>query len=198
VVPFADFWLIVNEALFGQPPRLAPAVSALRQRWSAILDLPPPAAASSCAADLRERVASHFPARPLPWPVAMHHSPDLMIAGAQAAAGGPLTWVLGEVHPSLISSRYATWLALHDDPEAVRAAARHDLGAAVVWLAETAENGGARTRLSNVLASPGDLARLRARLLRLRHRHRPGCRRVRRDRLPCRASGAAPRRNLRG
>jgi amino acid adenylation domain-containing protein len=159
VVPFADFWLIVNEALFGQPPRLIePAVSALRQRWSTILDLPADARRVQLRSDdLRERVASQFPAqRPL-WPMAMHHSPDLMIAGADAGAGGRLTWVLGEIHPSLISSRYATWLEFHDAPDAVRAAVRHDLAGPAVWMAETAENGGARTRLSNVLASPGDL-----------------------------------------
>jgi hypothetical protein len=89
--------------------------------------------------------------------MAVHHSPDLMIAGADAAAGGRLTWVLGEVHPSIVTSRYATWLEFHDAPDAFRAAMRHDLSGAAVWLAETAENGGTCTRQSNVVASPGDL-----------------------------------------
>src|SRR5258705_13660192 len=41
VVPFADFWLIVNDGLFRRSSVLIqPAVQALRERWSAILDLP--------------------------------------------------------------------------------------------------------------------------------------------------------------
>jgi hypothetical protein len=89
--------------------------------------------------------------------VAVHHSPDLMVAGARAASGGQLSWVLGEVHASIITLRHAPWIAFHDDPKAVRAAARHDLRGAAVWLAETAELGGTGAMQANALASPGDL-----------------------------------------
>jgi hypothetical protein len=89
--------------------------------------------------------------------MAVHHSPDLMIAGAEAAAGGPLTWVLGEVHPSIVTTRYATWLEFNDAPDAIHAAMRHDLRGAAVWFAETAEKGGTCTRLSNVLPLAEDL-----------------------------------------
>jgi hypothetical protein len=158
-VPFADFWLMANDVLFDQPPKLIePAVRELAQRWSAVLDLPPGARRVQLrAADLRERVAAQFPAEPLPWPMAVHHSPDLMIAGADAAADGPLTWVLGEVHPSIVTVRYATWLAFHDAPAALHAAMRHDLGGAAVWYAETGEKGGTSTRLCNVLPLAEDL-----------------------------------------
>jgi amino acid adenylation domain-containing protein len=158
VVPFADVWLLVNEALAEPAKLIEPAVAALRERWSVILDLPPGARRVQLrAADLAERVAAEFPAQPLPWPMAVHHSPDLMIAGADAAAGGRLTWVLGEVHPSMVTSRYAPWLAFHDDPDAVRAALRHDLHGAAVWFAETAELGGTGAQQANALSSPGDL-----------------------------------------
>ena len=158
-VPFADFWLFVNEALFGEPPPvIEPAMRALRQRWSAILDPPPGARrVQHRAADLRARVAAQFPARPAPWPMAVHHSPDLMIASAGAATGGPLTWVLGEVHPSIVTLRYATWLEFHDAPDALHAAMRHDLGGPAVWFAESGEKGGTSTRLSNVLPQADDL-----------------------------------------
>ncbi len=158
VVPLSDFWLLVNDEIFGQPPKLiTPAEEELRRRWAAVLDLPPDVRRVRLrAADLREKVKSQFPARRRPWPVAVYHSPDLMIAGADAAAGGPLTWVLGEVHPSLITVRYATWLEFYDGAGALRAATRHDLNGAGVWFAETAEYGGTCTRLSNVLPSDGD------------------------------------------
>ena len=157
VVPFADFWLLANDALFRPAQLLEPVVSALRQRWSAILQLPAGARRVQLrAAELRERVKSEFPAQPLPWPTAVHHSPDLMIGGADAATGGRLTWVLGEVHTSLVTTRYATWLAFHDAPETVQAAMRHDVTGSTVWMAETGETGGAGSRLANVLPSPGD------------------------------------------
>jgi hypothetical protein len=133
-------------------------MDAVRQRWSVILELPAGARRVQFrAADLRERVRAEFPAQPLPWPMAVHHSPDLMIAGADAATGGRLTWVLGEVHPSVITIRYATWLAFHPDADGLHAGMRHDMRGPAVWLAETGEIGGTSTRLSNVLPSPGDL-----------------------------------------
>jgi hypothetical protein len=157
VVPFVDVWMLVNDTLSDPLKLIEPAMSALEQRWSAILDLPPGGRrAQFRAAGLRERVMKEFPAQPLPWPMAVHHSPDLMIAGADAAAGGRLTWVLGEVHPSMVTMRYATWLEFHDAPDAVRAGLRHDLHGATVWFAETSELGGTGTQQANVLHSPGD------------------------------------------
>jgi|GEM_PF-532178 len=159
VVPFADVWLLGNDILFSDPPwPIGPVMDMLRQRWSAVLDLPPDGArrVELRSADLREQMSVQFPAQPRPWPTAVHHSPDLMIAGDRTA-DGRLTWVLGEVHPSVLTLRYSTWLELHHDPDAMRAAIRHDLNGTVVWLAETAEVHGSCMRLSNVAASPDDL-----------------------------------------
>ena len=158
VVPFTDFWILVNEALFGMPPVvIEPAVQELRRRWAAVLNLPPGARQVQLrSADLRERAASAFPARPLPWPMAVHHSPDLMIAGSDTAAGGKPTWVLGEVHPSIVTIRYANLLQFHGDLPGIQAAMRSDLSLPAIWIAETGEKGGTNTRLSNVVPSPGD------------------------------------------
>jgi amino acid adenylation domain-containing protein len=158
VVPFADVWMLVSEVLADPPKLIGPVMDAVRQRWSAILDLPAGARRVQFrAADLRERVTAEFPAQPLPWPMAVHQSPDLMIAGADAATGGQLTWVLGEVHPSVVTMRYATWLAFHPDADGIHAGMRHDLRGPAVWFAESGQIGGTSTRLSNVLPSPGDL-----------------------------------------
>jgi hypothetical protein len=158
VVPFADFWLLVNDVLFDPQRLIGPVIDELRQRWSAILHLPAGARRIQLrAADLVKRVRSELPTQPLPWPTAVYHSPDLMIAGAEAAAGGRFTWVLGEVHPGVVTSRPATWLAFHDDPDALHAAMRHDLRGPVVWVFQTDEAGGTCTRHSSVLPSPGDL-----------------------------------------
>ena len=154
IVPFADAWMLVSDVLADPPQLIEPVMSALRHRWAEILDLPPGARLVQLrAADLAEHVTSAFPAQPLPWPMAVHHSPDLMIAGA----GGRLTWVLGEVHPSVVTMRYATWQEFHDATDAVRAAVRHDLRGPTVWMAETGKIGGTHTRLCNVLSSPGDI-----------------------------------------
>jgi hypothetical protein len=70
---------------------------------------------------------------------------------------GDRLWVLGEIHPSLVTTRYASWLPFQDDPAATRAAFRHDLGGPAVFMAETGEEGGICARLANVLTSPDDL-----------------------------------------
>jgi amino acid adenylation domain-containing protein len=155
-VPFADFWLMANDALFDRPPALlAPALRALRRRWATLLPLGQVGQRVRLrSADLRERVAALFPRPPRLWPTAVHHSVDLLVAGV--ADGADLRWVLGELHPSLVTNRYASWVAFHDDPDALRAGMREDLGGGAVFAAETGVAGGTSARLSNALAAAGD------------------------------------------
>ena len=91
VVPFADFWLLVNDVLFDPQRLIGPVTDELRQRWSAILHLPAGARRIQLrAADLVKRVRSELPAQPLPWPTAVYHSPDLMIAGSGGRGWRPV------------------------------------------------------------------------------------------------------------
>jgi hypothetical protein len=161
VVPFADWWVLEHDAIFYErPPFIEPVLRELWQRWAMLLKLPAGARRVRLrATDLQEQAAAAFPAGPVPWPLAVHHSPDLMIAAPAPGTGGPLTWVLGEVHPGLMTSRYATWMEFHPQPATVSSAMRHDLRGPAVWLAETetAEYVGTSIRQAAVPPGPGDL-----------------------------------------
>ena len=161
-VPFADFWLLANEDIFDTSGAVSgPAVQDLQNRWSALLGLGASETGGQLrvsAADLTGPAAEAFPASPPPWPAAVHHSPDLMIADADPDADGgrAVTWVLGEVHPGMVTTRYASWMAFHPAPGAARAGLHLDLGGGTVFAAETAELGGPTARLSNALADARD------------------------------------------
>ena len=159
VVPFADWWLLESDALYRERPAfIEPAVRELRRRWAMLLDLPPDTSRvklHTAGNFLRERAAAAFPAGlPEPWPLAVHHSPVLMIAAARPGSGSPLTWVLGELHPGRVTSRYATLLAYHPAPAAVHAAIRHDLRGPAVWVAETETGKFSGTSIRQAVAPP--------------------------------------------
>ncbi|MCX4387916.1 amino acid adenylation domain-containing protein [Micromonospora peucetia] len=151
VVPLADFWLLAGEALFHPPERLtALLTAALHRRWADVLALPADRRRIRLtAADLAPAVATAFPPGRPGWPTARQHSPDLMRAGDE--------WVLGELHPGVNTLRYATWVAYHPEVDALRAALGRDVGAGVVYPAETGQEGGVPTRQSNGLTGPDDL-----------------------------------------
>jgi hypothetical protein len=152
VVPFADFWLRAGETIARPPARVTDLlIGALQRRWAEVLALPSDGTrrVRRTAADLAPAVAAAFPAGRPGWPTALQHSPDLMLAGDE--------WVLGELHPGVNTLRYATWVAYHPEPDALRAGMTSDLGAGVVYPAETGQEGGAPTRQSNALAGPDDL-----------------------------------------
>ena len=77
-----------------------------------------------------------------------------MIAAARPGSGSPLTWVLGELHPGRVTSRYATLLAYHPAPAAVHAAIRHDLRGPAVWVAETETGKFSGTSIRQAVAPP--------------------------------------------
>ncbi|MDG4765161.1 amino acid adenylation domain-containing protein [Solwaraspora sp. WMMD406] len=150
-VPLAEFWLIAGDLIFNPPAELVdPLQRALRQRWSRVLRLPAGLDRIQLdSADLRDRARQEFAARRPGWPTGVQHSPDLMIAGDQ--------WVLGELHPGVNTMRYHTWVALHPDPDALRARQRLDVGGPAVYPGPTGEAGGIPARQGNALVSAQDL-----------------------------------------
>ncbi|MEV6704222.1 non-ribosomal peptide synthetase [Micromonospora wenchangensis] len=151
VIPLVDFWLLAGEALFHPPQRLTALLTgALHRRWADVLTLPAGRRrVRFTAAELAPAVAAAFGAGRPGWPTARQHSPDLMRAGDE--------WVLGELHPGVNTLRYATWVACHPQADTLRAAMGHDVGAGVVYPAETGQEGGVPTRQSNALTGAGDV-----------------------------------------
>jgi hypothetical protein len=160
VVPLAEFWLDINNFLFDEAsPLMAPMRKAIRERWAQVLTIPEGVhQVQLTSADLRETVNRVFAITKPGWPTGVQHSPDLMIAAANAEAirSGDFQWVLGEIHPGLNTVRYATWIEVHPEAPAVRRAMHTDLGGSVIWTAATGAYGGTPARLSNVLIDPTD------------------------------------------
>ncbi len=112
------------------------AVAEFQRRWAEILQLPPGARHVQLkSADIADQVAELFPARPTPWAVAMHHSPDLMIAAADVDAidRGEFLFVLGELHVSFNSLESRVFVEQHDDPPSMLANAEADLGSRRIY-----------------------------------------------------------------
>ncbi len=160
VVALAEFWLDINNFLFDElSPVIAPIRKAIRDRWAQVLTIPAGARrVQLSSADLRDAVDRVFAIGKPGWPTGAQHSPDLMIAAANADAirNGDFQWVLGEIHPGLNTLRYATWVAEHPEADDVRRAMHADLGESVIWTGATASYGATPARLSNALIDPSD------------------------------------------
>lgn len=160
-MPLGEFWLGANKLIFDMPAGLVgPLVRALQERWARILPLPAGARRVTVhSGDIEAAVLGAFATARPGWAGAVHHSPDVMLCatGPDAIRRGDVEWVLGELHPGRNTLRYATRVAYHRDPDALRAASAADIGRPIVLLAETAELGGMPARLGNALAGPDDL-----------------------------------------
>jgi hypothetical protein len=96
----------------GPVDRLGPAAAPLveeivadfRLRWARVLAITPGVRRHHVdSADIAAAAAEQFPAAPAAWSTAIQHSPDLMIAAADADAvdRGEFLLVLGELHMAL-------------------------------------------------------------------------------------------------
>ncbi|MEV0729462.1 lantibiotic dehydratase [Polymorphospora sp. NPDC050346] len=160
VVPLAELWLTARGPLLDAPDALVrPLTRALHQRWERLLAVPEGVRrVARTSAELRAGFAEVFPAGPPGWAAAVQHSPDLMIAAPDldAVRAGDFDWVLGELHPSYHTMRYASWVDCHPEPEALAAAMAADLPGGVVRIGATGAQGGTATRFSRRLLGPAD------------------------------------------
>ncbi|MCB9419970.1 MAG: lantibiotic dehydratase [Ardenticatenaceae bacterium] len=102
VVDFSTYWLWVQPLFFGDGPLPTDSLNALFQKkWDSVLVLPESGRhVSYASADLQSRVQALFPAPRSNWQIALHHTPDVMLAAAsvEAIQCGDYTAVLGEFH----------------------------------------------------------------------------------------------------
>jgi len=136
------------------------AVEEFQRRWALVLGEPDlaggPVRVSS--AEIADRVAEQFPARPAPWRIAIQHSPDLMLAAADEDAihRGEFRFVLGELHVSFNTMESRLFVEQHDDPASLVAAAGADLGEHRVYAIPPKDWPGVSSRVSppSALLSP--------------------------------------------
>ncbi len=139
---FAHFWQEAS-ALFPGPDAPGSIVASVRQelqrRWAEVLQLPPSAAAVvRSATQLSPEVQRQFAAPGPGWPLARHHSPDVLIAaaGEQAVQRGDYQLVLGELHSGLNTLVSPVLAKQHPQPEELIRALEADVGqvcVAPVW-----------------------------------------------------------------
>ncbi|MEE1784600.1 lantibiotic dehydratase [Streptomyces sp. SP17BM10] len=157
ILSLATPQLYFNIRGLSKPARRA--VDEFQRRWADVLRLPPDAERVELRSeDIAARVAELFPARPLPWPTAVHHSPDFMLAAAdeEAVGRGEFLLVLGELHLSFNTMESRVFVEQHDDPPAMLAAAEADMRGSRIYGIMNRDVPGVSSRVSppSALLSP--------------------------------------------
>jgi len=152
-VPALLFWQRLRPFFDGHS--LDGVAEELQARWEKILEVDPGARQIELAStELRPRVEELFAAPGPGWQKARYHSPDLMIAAADADAleRGEVELVLGEMHVG--SNTLATWLMTEQHPEPAKLVEqiRRDLRDPLITISESREKEG-QTR-TNVVPNP--------------------------------------------
>jgi hypothetical protein len=120
------------------PTPVLAAVLEFQRRWRRVLSWPAGTRRHTVPATaLADAVAREFGDATVPWRAAVHHSPDVMIAAAdaQAVARGDFLLVLGELHLAINSLDNRFFVQHHDDPRRLLAAAEADFGGRRVYAA---------------------------------------------------------------
>jgi hypothetical protein len=128
---FLAFWYDVQPLFQGEGMDVRALQEALMDRWEEILQADQHAPQNWAPADIAQAVQTHFSAPDSGWRSACHQSPDVMVAasGPAAAQRGDLLFVLGELHMGLNTLINHSAYHQHQQPEALLAALRADLGA---------------------------------------------------------------------
>jgi hypothetical protein len=121
-VELLQFWAATSSAIMDPEAKLlGPVIEEFQHRWRRVLgDLP---LGQRCvqltSREIRSQVELFFAASQPGWRLASYHSPDVMIAApsAEAISRGEYLLVLGEVHASTNTLRYAFNLAQHARPQ---------------------------------------------------------------------------------
>ena len=122
-VDFPRFAKYIQLLLFSGNPTtniLTPVLKDLENRWKRILGpLPEARHAQFSSAHLKPKVDDVFAAPAPEWPLARHHSPDVMIAAAsvEAIRRGDCSFVLGEIHACTNTLNSSLFVEQHPCPE---------------------------------------------------------------------------------
>lgn len=129
-VTLVDLLFASGDLLSPHGPVATAVLEDFQLRWAELLPAPGPGETTVAVADVAPMARALFPAPAGPrWAAAGRHSPDLMLT---RAADGDWRWVLGELHVALNTLESRVFRTQSDDPEALVALTRGDLGTARV------------------------------------------------------------------
>ena len=159
-LPFAEFWLWINDLFADESgPLITPVTRAFQERWAKVLAVPPGQRRVRYAASaLRAQVAAVFAAPRPGWGGAVRHSPDVMIAASslEDIEAGRFEWVLGELHPGTDTLSSGVFFTQHPDQDDLRRAVVADVPPRVL-LASSRGDQGPPIRIRKLVSGPDDL-----------------------------------------
>ena len=156
-----QFWTVAEPLFLDPKKRLSVLVTPeLQRRWGEVLgEIPWEEHCLHYPTDtLRPRVAEVFAAPGPGWQLAKYHSPDIMIAapGPEAINRGDYFFVLGELHATMNTLRYAFNLTQHQNPSELVDAISRDFTSPRVIPVFSRQWPRITNRTSVVLCSPRD------------------------------------------
>jgi hypothetical protein len=113
------------------PSLVTECVEEFQRKWADVLRIPESAEQHHVrAGDIRDEVLAAFDCPEVPWRAARQHSPDIMLAAADAEAvrSGDFLAVLGEAHVSVNTLQSRLFVEQSPDPAALVAAEAADHG----------------------------------------------------------------------
>jgi hypothetical protein len=131
-IDLLQFWTVSESLLLDPKKRLSNSlISELQRRWTQILGEIPieKRVVKYCSENLKATAEEVFGVPRAGWQLARYHSPDVMIAASDTEAinRGDYSFVLGEVHVTSNTLRYAFMMAQHSNPQELVEAISRDM-----------------------------------------------------------------------